>query len=421
MINLKSFDDIIISAGHKNFHMLFTAAEMYRRGRLSQVICGAYPTLFEQVLLSSPILRDSKKLNRFLNRKEKLPLDKISQSRYSEILSSFSGVLSKFRLNKENINVKAFKIYGKKAEKVISKVAGVKVYHYRAGFGQSSVSLAKDLGIKTICDHSIVHPSLLNLLIESKGIFPKCRPNGADGIWNAVLDDIEQADFVIVNSDFVAKTFRYMGFDDSKLAVVYQGVEDKFINILPKSRSYYNLDSNRPIRFLFAGGIIPRKGIDEILLALKELPSNKIELHLAGSLPDDSKKRYAELLSDSRVKYHGMLSQKEIALLMSQSDVFLFPSRAEGSARVIFEAMAAGCAVICTENAGSVIKDGFGGKIISPNNKEELLNSIYDVLNNPAKYVEFGKFNKKLIFENYRQVNYGDELEKIYSIVQNDF
>jgi len=411
--------NILISAGHKNFHMLFTASEMHRRGRLSQVICGAYPTLFEQMILNSWPLKYSRKLNRFINRTEKLPLDKVSQSRYSEILSSLSGAFGKFGLDKEEINVKAFKIYGKKSEQIVREAAtkGAKIYHYRAGFGQSSVTVAKELGMKTICDHSIVHPSLLTPLIELKGNFPNIHPNRATGMWGAVLDDIEQADIVVVNSDFVAETFQYMGFDNSKLAVVYQGVEDKFINVLPKSRDYYMLNSNRPIRFLFAGGIIPRKGVDEILAMLKELSTSQIELHLAGSLPDESKERYAELLSDSRVTYHGMLSQKEVALLMSNSDIFLFPSRAEGSARVIFESMAAGCAVICTDNSGSVVKDGFGGKIIPINDKQELIRAVNDVLDNPTKYVEFGKSNKKLIFKSFRQINYGNKFEEIYSQV----
>lgn len=411
--------DIIVSSGHKNFHMLFTAAEMARRERLSQVICGAYPTSFEQKLLNSWPLKKSRKLNRFINRKEKLPLNKVSQSRCSEILSSFSRPLSKLGLNKEEINVKAFKMYGKKAEKVLKHACskGAKIYHYRAGFGQSSVQIAKELGMKTICDHSIVHPSLLKPLIELKGEFPKTLPKKPDGIWGAVLDDIEQADIVVVNSDFVAETFQFMGFEKSKLKVVYQGVEDKFLSVLPENREYYHENSNRAVQFLFAGGIVERKGIDELSQAIKSISTDKVELHLAGSLPDDSKVRYKDLLSDPRVHYHGMLSQKEIAKLMSESDVFLFPSRAEGSARVIFESMAAGCAVICTKNSGSIVKDDVNGKIIPINNKDILIEVINDVLENPIRYAQYGKVNKELIFKSYTQEKYGDGFESIYKEV----
>ena len=409
--------DLVVSSGHKNFHMLFTASEMERLGRLSQIICGAYPTLIEQTLLNSWPFKLSRKLNRFANRVETFPLDRVRQSRKSEILSSFSTLFSKFGLNSDAVNVSAFQIYGKTSEKYVREAAanGAIIYHYRAGFGQSSVAIAKELGMRTICDHSIVHPALLKPLIDLNGEFPKTLPARPEGIWGAVLDDIEVADHVIVNSDFVAETFRFMGFDASKLSVVYLGIEDKFINVLPATREYYHPNSKRPIRFLFAGGIIPRKGVDEIAAAMSEISSVRVELHLAGSLTKEFRGRYSSLLSDSRVTYHGMLAQKELAELMSQSDVFLFPSRAEGSARVIFEAMAAGCAVICTNNSGSALKDGVGGRIIPVNNQLALTEALEDVLNKPLKYVDFGISNKQIILDCYRQRNYGYGLEQVYS------
>ena len=396
--------------------MLFTASEMERRGRLSQVICGAYPTAFEQSVLNKWPLKLSKKLNRFVNRTEKFPVEKVRQSRKSEVLSSLFSKLDKLGFDREALNVFAFKMYGKLAEKYVSEAAkkGATIYHYRAGFGQSSVQVAKELGMKTICDHSIVHPSLLNLMIDLKGNYPESIPLRPKGIWGAVLDDIEVADHVVVNSDFVAETFEFMGFDSAKLSVVYLGVEDKFIHSLPATREYYQLEQARPIKFLFAGGVIPRKGVDEISAALKHLTGSKIELHLAGSLPNEYCNRYADLLDDKRVTYHGMLSQKELAKLMSESDVFLFPTRAEGSARVVFEAMAAGCAVICTHNAGSAVRDSIGGRIIPINDQQALINAVQDVLEKPMKYVEYGKANKQLILDSFRQKNYGDSCERVY-------
>jgi glycosyltransferase involved in cell wall biosynthesis len=396
--------------------MLFTAAEMEKRGRLTRIICGAYPTEVEQTMLRLWPFKNSRKLNRFANRTEKFPSEKVRQSRISEILSSIAGLLSKLGVGKDRLNIIAFKIYGKVAAKALQQIAneGVKIYHYRAGFGQSSVAVAKKLGMKAICDHSIVHPSLLQLLVDNKGAFPNERPGRPNGIWGAVLDDIEAADLVVVNSDFVAETFKFMGFDQNKLSVVYQGVEDKFFDCLPKEREFYSTNIKRPLRFMFAGGMVQRKGLDELQEAILALSETNFELHLAGSLTEEAKFRYAKLLSDSRVTYHGMLSQKALAAMMSKSDVFIFPSRAEGSARVIFEAMGAGCAVICTENSGSIVKDGKGGRIIPVNDQHALINAIKDVLNYPEKYKEYGKSNRELILTSFRQKNYGENFTKIY-------
>lgn len=417
-MNSSNNRDIVISSGHKNFHMLFTAAEMEKRGRLSRIICGAYPTPLEQGLLNRWPLRAIRKLNRFANRLEVLPSDRVCQNRVSEILSSMSSKLGLFGIDAEQAAVAAFDMFGRKSESVLRKAAdeGAKIYHYRAGFGRSSVNVAKKLGMKTICDHSIVHPALLDPLIELKGAFPLERPPVPEGIWGAVMEDIELADMVVVNSDFVAETFKFMGFDENKLAVVYQGVEDKFLKCLPSTREYYGKDTKRPVRFLFAGGIVPRKGIDELLGVMTELKSDQIELHLAGSLPEDSSTRYAKLLEDKRVTYHGMLSQKEIAQLMSYVDVFLFPSRAEGSARVIFESMAAGCAVICTPNSGSAVQEGMGGVLIPVNDKLALAEAIDNVIKEPLRYAEYGSFNKQLVLKKFTQKTYGDNMEEAYAL-----
>jgi glycosyltransferase involved in cell wall biosynthesis len=409
--------DIVISSGHKNFHMLFTAAEMERRGRLARLFCGAYPTILETNLLSRWPFSNSRKINRFINREEALPLHRIDQNRFSEILGSTSNIIKKI-FPSEIGNVLSFHIYGNSSEARLKKAAklGAKIYHYRAGFGQSSVKVAKQLGMTAICDHSIVHPSLFKVLTDLEGNFPKSRPARPSGIWGAVLDDIEAADHILVNSDFVAETFEFMGVDRHKISIVYQGVEDKFMNCLPSHRNFFEQNSNALPKILFAGGIGPRKGVDEIASILKHLSSFNFEMHFAGYLSDQSRQRYSDLFSDPRVTYHGMLNQMELAKLMSSSDIFLFPSRAEGSARVIFEALAAGCVIITTRNSGSIVVDGENGRLVPVNDKEALLSAVKSVLAKPELFPMIGNRNKKLITSSYTQKNYGDNLESVYNL-----
>ncbi|PRX09061.1 UNVERIFIED_ORG: glycosyltransferase involved in cell wall biosynthesis [Martelella mediterranea] len=413
--------DVVISAGNRNFHLLFTAAEMAKRGRLSLLFCGGYPTRLEKKLLGNSRLPGARKLSRLLNRQEEIPDGLIRQHRPSEIVST-AGIsvrrFSKSRSLDTALQTMSFRMYGRHAARYLPKAAenGAHIYHYRAGFGQSSVKVAAEAGMRTICDHSIVHPSLLDLLVANGGKFPDERPSRPEGLWGTILDDIEKADLVLVNSDFVAKTFSFMGFDRSRLAVVYQGVEDKFLARLPDERSYYQVGSSQPVRFLFAGGIGPRKGLDEIAAALAAIPFANIELHLAGSLPQSSRDIYTKLLADPRVTYHGVLSQDDLAMLMHQSDVFLFPSRAEGSARVVFEAMAAGCAVITTENAGSVVRHGEGGLLVPVSDYEALAGAIEVLLDDAALIADMGLYNRSVIHNAYTQSHYGDNLEKLYNL-----
>ena len=50
-----------------------------------------------------------------------------------------------------------------------SRRAGARVYHFRAGFGQSSIPLAQQLGMHVICDHAIAHPVVMDELIRNRG------------------------------------------------------------------------------------------------------------------------------------------------------------------------------------------------------------------------------------------------------------
>jgi len=60
----------------------------------------------------------------------------------------------------------------------------------------------------------------------------------------------------------------------------------------------------------------------------------------------------------------GAVSRNEIAKHFEWADVFLLPSICEGSATVIYEALAYGLPVICTSNTGSVVQDGLEGFIV---------------------------------------------------------
>ena len=48
------------------------------------------------------------------------------------------------------------------------------------------------------------------------------------------------------------------------------------------------------------------------------------------------------------------------------------PASVEGSARVVFEALAAGCYVITTPNAGSIVKDEVHGALVEPGSADGL-------------------------------------------------
>ena len=126
-----------------------------------------------------------------------------------------------------------------------------------------------------------------------------------------------------------------------------------------------------------------RKGARVLAAAMDELLADKgldFELHMAGGIGEDAQEELAALRQLGKVYHHGMLSRQELASLLRSADCFVFPSLAEGSARVIFEALACGCYVITTANSGSIVEDRIHGRLIPAGDPEALVTAVREAL-----------------------------------------
>jgi glycosyltransferase involved in cell wall biosynthesis len=120
--------------------------------------------------------------------------------------------------------------------------------------------------------------------------------------------------------------------------------------------------SDETFTTVFVGGIIWRKGIDLLIDAFAQLYRicDDAQLliigpRLAGGkdenyFMDGLDKRISMLGLSKKLKFIGFVSN--VHLYMKACDVFVFPSRAEGCANVLVEAMASGLPVITCHMAG---------------------------------------------------------------------
>jgi glycosyltransferase involved in cell wall biosynthesis len=110
-------------------------------------------------------------------------------------------------------------------------------------------------------------------------------------------------------------------------------------------------------RFLFLGQLIPRKGIDILLAAMKNVLAAypKARLELAGT--DRSGGAYARTaarLGIARaVDFTGVIDASRVGDVLGRCDVFILPSRHDGWGVVINEAASAGKAIIASEGCGA--------------------------------------------------------------------
>lgn len=130
---------------------------------------------------------------------------------------------------------------------------------------------------------------------------------------------------------------------------------------------------HRPIRAIYVGSIVPRKGLNIAIQAVAQCISKgfDLEFHVVG---DGSETSNLILLSRDlgiyeSVVFHGFVNtQAKILDLLYQSDFFLLTSNAEGFPRVIYEAMSQSIPVIATRVGGVpiILENEITSLIIEP-------------------------------------------------------
>lgn len=134
-----------------------------------------------------------------------------------------------------------------------------------------------------------------------------------------------------------------------------------------------------PLRALFLGNLIPRKGLHTLLEALSLQPP-AIRLDVVGSpQADPAYARRMQALAEGgglgeRVTFHGALGQEQLVPLLAASHVMALPSAYEGFGIVYLEGMAFGLPAIGTTlgAAAEIIDDGETGFLVPPDDPAAL-------------------------------------------------
>ena len=135
-----------------------------------------------------------------------------------------------------------------------------------------------------------------------------------------------------------------------------------------------------PLKFVFVGNVIPRKGLHTLIDALSQLPRSSWQLDIVGSMnvdPDYSRRirQQISLLGlAGQVKSMGALSDVALAALLAQSQVLAVPSSYEGFGIVYLEGMGFGLPAVATTAgaASEIITDERDGILAPPDNADEL-------------------------------------------------
>ena len=277
----------------------------------------------------------------------------------------------------------------------------------RSGAGQSgAIRKARKNGMAIVTDHSIAHPAFMHeALREEFARFGMAAgyDSRAD-LWKLVLRDCADADVILVNSDFVKKTFVEQGYPGGKVRVAYLGVREEFFDL----KHDYRIDG--PVRILFTGNFDIRKGVRILLEAIRECRRSGLDvrLELMGNLGNGAPcLQPGDEIFFSHTPFAPLT---QVAAAFAGADLFVFPTFAEGSSRSGMEAAAAGLPIITTENCGLPLQHGESAIYVPVNDAGCLAEAIGLLSSDEGLRTSIGRDAMRTVTENYTWAQYGRQV-----------
>lgn len=176
------------------------------------------------------------------------------------------------------------------------------------------------------------------------------------------------------------------------------------------------------IDVLFVGRFEKRKGVDLLLSIIPDMLSKNQDLvfHLVGNadIQDENgvkmfkefTKQYRHEKWFSRIKQYGYVSDKDLADMYTQCDVFIAPSRYESFGIIFIEAMAAGKPVVGTNIGGipEIIENGVNGYTFTLNDTKDMQDKLQKLVASETLRKKMGNESKRILTEKFSSKGMGD-------------
>lgn len=258
------------------------------------------------------------------------------------------------------------------------------------------------------------NPQIIHFLVEPYALFSILIPRKKAKFVLTIHGSYSIVPLLRLQTKFLAKKY-YQKMD--KIISVSSYTKERLLKILPFLENKIEVvkngidfsdaklcfPKNKTKIILFVGAIKPRKGIEEMIKALKvynEKFSKNFIFYLIGNFSENDwyfqnlKKMIKDFGLSSKIKFLGVLEEKEKKNLLKKADLFLMLSKIwgknkeyfEGFGLVFLEANKYGIPVIGPNEAGAkeAIKDGFSGWKVNVFNPEEVAEKIYLILEKNA-------------------------------------
>ena len=180
---------------------------------------------------------------------------------------------------------------------------------------------------------------------------------------------------------------RFLNVDESRIRVVYQGCHRQFYSrvseeIMQHTRQRFGLPSEY---LLYVGTIEERKNLLKIIQALHH-GNIDFPLVVVGRQTAyfNQVKQFIERNRLSNIYFLDQVQASDLPAIYQGSAGFIYPSSYEGFGIPVLEALNSGIPVITSRGGCLEETAGKGGLLIEPNDREEMIDAIRQVLEKSA-------------------------------------
>ncbi|MFD2087643.1 glycosyltransferase family 4 protein [Brevibacillus brevis] len=233
------------------------------------------------------------------------------------------------------------------------------------------------------------------------------------------LAGLRKADLIITNSSSLESRLsaRFPSMS-RKIRVAWLGVDTSRFSPIQKT-SY-----PRAFTLLFAGRLIPRKGVPILLQAAKlvnKQVAQPVKVMIAGGSSTSKYARQLQALSRKfgvHAEFLGTIPHCRIHRVFRKADLFICPSQKHESFGLVnVEAMSSGLPVVASKNGGikEVIQHGRSGLLINQyKNPQAFADAICSLIMNRPLYLKMKQEARQIALEKFSWRATADRLNQIY-------
>ena len=203
-------------------------------------------------------------------------------------------------------------------------------------------------------------------------------------------------------------------------------LSDKILTQIRTIQNGFTIEREKR-KLLYAGHVIPTKGVYELIEACAQIPD--IKLLVIGEYLEDIKIKLVDLAvaksgSSNWLEFTGPVKHERVIQEMMNSAIFVLPTYTEGFPNVILECMASGCPIITTPVGAIPDMLQFDssqacGACVDVKDVQGLKNTIERQLNNYDSALLMAEKAKQRVIDNYSMPSVWKQLVSIWNMACN--